>query len=104
MVKKGVTTHFAYKLIIALLLLAYTMSSGTIEHKQYDLDATPKDLIWCGPNRESVLVLTEADSLYKSEDKGFTWKKLNDILTTTGKEQLEENENEVIKKSSHFYR
>jgi hypothetical protein len=103
MVKKGITTHFAYKLIIALLLLTYTISSGTIEHKQYDLDAPPKELIWCGPNRESVLLLTEADSLYKSEDKGFTWKKLNDILTTTGKEQLEENENEV-KKYSKFLR
>jgi hypothetical protein len=102
MVNKGVTNLFAYKLTIALLLLAYVMSSGTIEHKQYDLDAPPKDLVWCGPNRESVLLLTETDSLYRSEDKGFTWKKLNDILITTGKEQLEESENEVNKISYVF--
>ncbi len=83
--------------IAFLLLFAFSQAAGEIEHRRYDLDSAPKDLVWCGPNRETVLLLTELDSLYKSEDKGFTWKKMNDILTNTGKEQLEENENEVNK-------
>jgi hypothetical protein len=90
MVKK-----YLFSFCTFLILFLYVSGSGEIEHKQYDLDSPPKDLVWCGPNRESVLLLSELDSLYKSEDKGFTWKKLNDILTTTGKDQLEENENEV---------
>ena len=92
MVKK-----YLFGICTLLILFLYVSGSGVIEHKQYDLDSPPKDLVWCGPNRESVLLLSELDSLYKSEDKGFTWKKLNDILTTTGKDQLEENENEVNK-------
>ncbi len=86
---------FFIRLFIALLTIYTVYTAGRIDHKQYDLDSAPKDLVWCGNNRESVLVLTELDSLYKSEDKGFTWKKLNDLLTNTGKDQLEENENEV---------
>jgi hypothetical protein len=80
---------------ILLLILKYSSTFGIIEHRQYDLDSAPKDLVWCGNSRDSVLLLTESDSLYKSEDKGFTWKKLNDVLTNTAKDQLEESENEV---------
>lgn len=71
------------------------LCAGNISTKVYDLDSTPKDLIWCGPSRDTVIVLTEQSSLYKSDDRGFSWKKLNDILTNTGKNELEENENEV---------
>jgi hypothetical protein len=78
------------------ILLKYSYPSGSIGHRQYDLDSAPKDLVWCGTNRDSVLLLTESDSLYKSEDKGFSWKKLNDLLTNSGKDLLEDNENEVI--------
>jgi hypothetical protein len=79
----------------AFFFILSSVMTGEIEHRRYDLDSVPKDLVWCGPNRETVLILTELDSLYKSEDKGFTWKKINDVLTSTGREQLEENENEV---------
>jgi hypothetical protein len=84
-------------LILTIILFFPTVTlAGNVETKQYDLDSEPKDLIWCGPNRDIVLIVTEMDSLYKSEDKGFTWKKLNDIITNTGKATLEENENEVF--------
>ena len=84
-----------FKLFLLLLFFSLVYSAGTVEHRQYDLDAPPKDLVWCGVNRDTVLLLTEVNSLYKSEDKGFSWKKLNDIFTNTGKDQLEENDNEV---------
>jgi hypothetical protein len=80
---------------IISLLIASILSAGTVEFKQYDIDANPKDLIWCGPSRDSVLVLTELNSLYRSDDKGFTWKKLNDVILNTGRLELDDNENEV---------
>lgn len=89
MIKNGFL-FFAFNILFNFILTA-----GEVEHRRYDLDSVPKDMIWCGPSRETVLIITELDSLYKSEDKGFTWKKMNDILTNSGKEQLEENENEV---------
>jgi len=80
---------------IISLLIASIISAGTVEFKQYDIDANPKDLVWCGPSRDSVLVLTELNSLYRSDDKGFTWKKLNDVILNTGRLELDDNENEV---------
>jgi hypothetical protein len=84
-----------YNLIVISVLIGCILSSGKIDFKQYDIDANPKDLVWCGPNRETVFVLTELNSLYRSDDKGFSWKKMNDIMTNTGKQELEEHENEV---------
>lgn len=76
-------------------LITYILSAGTIDTKKFNLDASPRDLIWCGNSRETVLLLTENNSLYRSDDKGFNWRMLNSILTSTGKDQLDENENEV---------
>jgi len=85
-------------LIIAFLMLfSCVLSEGNVSTKRYEMDAPPKDLVWCGTSRETVLLLSENNSLYKSEDKGFNWRLLNSILTSTGKDQLEENDNEVKK-------
>jgi len=85
--------------IIAFLLLVIIQSaySGSVDYKSFDIDSTPKDLVWCGSTRDTVFVLTETNSLYRSDDKGFTWKKLNDILMNTGKDQLDPEDNEIGK-------
>jgi hypothetical protein len=82
--------------IFFILFSSVFSFSGNIGTKKYDIDAAPKDLVWCGTSRETVLLLSENNSLYRSDDKGFNWRLLNGILTSTGKDQLEENENEVI--------
>jgi hypothetical protein len=81
--------------IIIILLISGCVISGTIDFKQYDIDAQPVDLVWCGTNRDTVFIVSELNSLYRSDDRGFSWKKLNDILTNTGKNELDENDNEV---------
>ena len=83
------------KLAFFLLLFSNIISNGNIEFKRYEIDSPPKDLVWCGTSKETVLLLSENNSLYKSEDKGFNWRLLDGILTSTGKDQLEENDNEV---------
>lgn len=46
-----------------------------------NLDSSVKEVHWCGsPSNQSLLVLTEKASIYKSSDKGFTWRKINDNL------------------------
>ena len=85
-----------YLIIAFFLLFSCVLSyTGNIGTKRYDMDAPPKDLVWCGPSRETVLLLSENNSLYTSEDKGFNWRLLNGILTSTGKDQLDENENDI---------
>lgn len=81
--------------LVAILQIAIIIKSGGIELKQYDIDSQAIDLVWCGPIRDVVFVLTEMNSLYQSNDKGFSWKKLNNLLINKGKDQLDENENEV---------
>lgn len=45
------------------------------------LDSEIKDIRWCGKtSKESLLALTEKGSVYKSVDKGFHWRKLNEIF------------------------
>jgi len=93
-----------YYLILTALwsLFAFRLAMGTVETKKFDLDAAPKDLVWCGTSRETVLLLTENYSLYRSDDKGYNWRLLNGILTSTAKDQLDENENEVNKLVFYF--
>lgn len=81
------------------LLLSQALVCGTVDYKSFDLDSAPRDLVWCGSTRDTVFVLTETNSLYKSEDKGFSWKKLNDIMNHTGKEQLDPDDSEIGKVS-----
>jgi hypothetical protein len=85
---------FVVKFVVTLSLLFFIFC-GSVEIKQYDIDSSAVDLVWCGPTRETVFVLTELNSLYRSDDKGFSWKKLNNLLINKGKDQLDENENEV---------
>jgi hypothetical protein len=85
------------KLILLLILIAIpTSHSGTIDLQHFDLDSKPIDLLWCGASRDTVLVITELNSLYRSDDKGFSWKKLNDVMTKTGTAELDQNDNEVL--------
>lgn len=81
------------------LFLANITLQGSVDYKYKEFDSAPKDLLWCGNNHDYVLIITENNSLYQSDDKGFNWKKLNDILLNTGKEQLEPDDNEIGKVS-----
>ena len=92
---KTKTSSIIYCLII-FCLFSSCISVGSVDFKMFDIDSNVNDIVWCGNSRETILVLTDLSSLYKSEDHGFTWKKLNDIFQHTGKQELEENDNEVL--------
>jgi len=92
-------------LIIFILFnsLSITNSIGNIDFKLFELDSNVNDIIWCGNNKESIILLTEMYSLYKSDNRGITWKKLNDILLLTGKEEVADgNEVNIISKIHLF--
>jgi hypothetical protein len=84
-----------FSALIIGIIIQIIKAAGNIDYKFAELDSTPVDLVWCGNSKEVVLVLTETNSLYRSDDKGFTWKKLNDVFIKTGTKELEENENEI---------
>jgi hypothetical protein len=90
-------------------LIIYSMKSFTIsafmvisvylaalpDFRLSEVDSAVNDVLWCGSSRDVIFVLTELNSVYKSEDKGFSWTKLNDAFHKQGIGELEKNENEV---------
>jgi hypothetical protein len=92
-------TRYLIFLIIYINICILLCGGGMVNFKLTDIDSPTSDLLWCGSAKDTILVLTEKNSLYRSDDKGFSFKKLNDVLVHTGKQELEENENEVGKVS-----
>ena len=94
------TKNLKYAFVLILILCASSFKGANIvDTKFQDLDSPPQDLVFCGETKDTVIVLTEKNSLYRSDDHGFTWKKLNDVIMHTAKAELEESETEIGKVS-----
>ena len=79
---------FFHKLLSFGLL--YTLIfSYSVDYHLTSLDSPPEDLIWCGNARDTIFILTETSSVYKSTDKGFSWKNLNDEFSSTAELERE---------------
>ena len=81
------TTNLSYKnmklILTGMVLLASTLMLGgrtantyQIDYSKYDLDGMVSDMMWCGASNEVILVLTEPGTVYRSRDRGSSWKKL----------------------------
>lgn len=40
--------------------------------------------MWCGSNNEAILVLSDKGTVYRSRDRGVSWKKLQAQLGKAG--------------------
>ena len=58
-------------------------------------------MIWCGNAKDTIFILTETSSVYKSTDKGFSWKNLNDEFSSTA-ELERESPNDKLGKVSRM--
>ncbi len=69
-------------LAIGLSILAFmgqpanSANTDQIDYNKYELDSQINDMMWCGSNNEAILVLTNLGSIYRSRDRGTSWKKL----------------------------
>jgi len=50
-------------------------------------------MMWCGTNDEAILVQTSDGSIYRSRDRGSTWKRLKSIMEKYGSEVSDEGQN-----------
>ena len=94
------------KLIVFLILpLLFCINKGQsiqnkVEYKYNSLDSALTDIIWCGGDSkdvETMLILTDLGSVYRSSDKGLNWQKLTNVFLNKGYEEIETGE-EVFKK------
>lgn len=56
-----------------------------IDFQTFDLDGQVHDLMWCGFNDEIVLMHTADGTIYRSRDRGLSWKRLKNLLQKQGK-------------------
>jgi hypothetical protein len=85
-------------LIIDSTLIS-SLQNGKVEYAHSEIDSNIKEIIWCGESSNILLAISDKNSLYQSDNKGFMWRKMNDLITHTGKTELEDNENEIGKVS-----
>ncbi len=58
--------------------------SGVIDKEVTIIDGKIKDVQWCGTNKEVIFLTTTENILYKSIDKGITWRNLNPLFKRLG--------------------
>lgn len=63
---------------------AHAANTDQIDYNKYELDSPVSDMLWCGNNNEVILVLSNKGSVYRSRDRGTTWKKLQSIMASIG--------------------
>lgn len=71
------------KIFISIFLLhpSFIQSANkTIDTSIYYTDSPLKDVKWCGPQKSSVLALSEKGFIYKSLNKGKDWQKISSKL------------------------
>lgn len=67
-------------------------NTDQIDYNRYDLDAPVADMMWCGTSNEVILVLTDAGTVYRSRDRGASWKKLQQVMTQVGGQVADEDQ------------
>ena len=56
--------------------------------------------MWCGINDESILVLSEKGSVYRSRDRGNSWKKLQNIMGKVGSGILDPGQQVILENAN----
>lgn len=57
--------------------------ASAVDFQTFDLDGQVHDLMWCGYNDEVVLMHTSEGTIYRSRDRGLSWKRLKGLLQKT---------------------
>jgi hypothetical protein len=58
--------------------------SDFVDYQTFELDGEIVDMMWCGQNDETILVQTGDGSIYRSRDRGNTWKRLKSLMQKQG--------------------
>jgi len=56
------------------------VNSDKVSFQIFEIDGPLLDIMWCGNTREVILVQSEKGTIYRSRDRGESWKKLHSIM------------------------
>jgi len=60
------------------------VNQDKVSFQIFEIDSPLLDIMWCGPTNEVILVQSESGTVYRSRDRGDSWKKLHSIMHQTG--------------------
>ena len=66
--------------------------ASQVDFQTFDLDGQVHDLMWCGYNDEIVLMHTTDGTIYRSRDRGQSWKRLRNLLHKQGIQVADEDQ------------
>lgn len=64
----------AFTWLVFLVTSVLSANEDKIEYKVSSLDSSIQEVLYCGPRKETILILTEERKAYRSESSGNSWK------------------------------
>ena len=68
------------------------VNADKVTFQIFEIDSPLLDIMWCGNTNEVILVQSEAGTVYRSRDRGESWKKLHSIMHQTGLSVIDEGQ------------
>lgn len=86
--------------VLSLASLCYLLNIGAVDAVNgdkvsfniFEIDSKLIDIMWCGNTNDIILVQTEFGTVYRSRDKGDSWKKLHSMMHQSGSSVLDEGQ------------
>lgn len=67
-----------------------SVNSDKVSFQVFELDSPLVDINWCGTTNEVILVQSTKGIIYRSRDRGDSWKKLHSIMNQTGQSVIDD--------------
>jgi photosystem II stability/assembly factor-like uncharacterized protein len=72
-------------------------NTDKVNFQIFEIDSPLTDIMWCGNTNDVILVQSEAGTIYRSRDRGDSWKKLHSIMTQTGMSVMDDGQSDIGK-------
>ena len=66
--------------------------SAAVDFQTFELDGQVHDLMWCGAQDEIVLLQSSDGTVYRSRDRGSSWKKLSGLMNKQGYQVIDDDQ------------
>jgi len=71
------------------------VNTDKVSFNIFEIDNKLIDILWCGNTNEVILVQTDSGTIYRSRDKGDSWKKLHSMMKQSGSAVLDEGQDSI---------
>ena len=73
--------------LVFLISMFFLALQDKVSANLFNLDSLPIQLVWCGPDNSTAIILTESNSLYISNNNGLSWKNIDNDFNRSAKNE-----------------